>query len=138
MKGSQGFLIGFITFYFISYLFQSIMTFDGGNFFGFERVFVAAISFGILVAMMPSILNFFKIKGSNQALLFGGVVVSFVYFFLGYYALDLFNVRNSGDVVFFHKDLVLSVDDPILVVMLMSLITSGLIVGFQSISGKKK
>jgi hypothetical protein len=135
MKNFYSFLIGFLTFYFISRLFGGILSTSPWN--NFDGVFIVAVLFGILMAFLPTILGFLKIKESNGALLLGGLVINFIFYFLGYYLLKLFTFVEKGKVVFFHRDLAVEVGDKVLGLILISLISSLVIVSLQAL-GKKK
>lgn len=121
-------------FYFIASLFAQVLRFTEGN--NFQGIFVSALIFGLLVAALPSILNFFKIKENNGALLLVGLVVNFLFYFVGSYLLDLFNVV-SGKVVFGVDALTMEVDDKTLGLIVVSLVSSALSVFLEALSQKK-
>ncbi len=136
MKGFYQWLIGFIVFYFIAYIFQNVIRFNSPS-NGFDGVFISATIFGLLVAFLPTILGFFKIKESNGALLLGGLVVNFLFYFLGYYLLNLFAIADSGVVFFFHPATTITITDKVLGLILISLVSSAIIVALQSLNNKK-
>jgi uncharacterized membrane protein YvlD (DUF360 family) len=136
MKGIYEWLIGFIVFYFIAYIFGGILRFAPPS-NNFDGVFIAAFIFGLVVAFLPAILGFFKIKESNGALLLGGLVVNFIFYFLGYYVLNLFSLADEGRVGFFHSALTVTIGDKVLGLILISLVSSAIIVALQSLSKKK-
>ncbi len=136
MKGFYEWFIGFIVFYFIAYIFGGVLQFTAPM-NNFDGVFVAAFIFGLVVAFLPSILGFFKIKENNGALLLGGLVVNFIYYFLGYYVLNLFSLADSGKVGFFHSALTITIGDKVLGLILISLVSSAIIVALQALSKKK-
>lgn len=125
---------GIALFYFIASLFAGILAFTDGN--NFQGIFVSAMVFGVLVAALPSILSFFKIQENNGALLLVGLVVNFLFYFIGSYLLDLFDVI-SGRVVFIFDALTLVVDDKTLGLIVISLVSSALSVLLEALSQKK-
>ena len=135
MKGFYNWLNGFIVFYFIAYIFGGILRFPLLN-SNFDGVFVAAVLFGLVVAIIPMVLGFFKIKETNGALLLGGIVINFIFYFVGYYFLNLFSLADSGKVGFFHSQLIITVSDKVLGLILISLVSSAIIVALQSLSKK--
>jgi len=88
-------------FYFIAVLFGPILEFDGNRLSSesFPEIFVPGLVFAILVAALPTILGFFKINNNTGALLLGGIVINFLFYFIGYYVFDFFNIVQ-GTVVF--------------------------------------
>lgn len=136
MKGFYQWLIGFIVFYFIAYVFQGVLIF-GESAGGFDPVFIAAFLFGIVVAILPAVLGFFKITENNGALLLGGLVINFIFYFLGYYLFNFFELADSGVVTFFHNSIALTIGDKVLGLILISLISSAIIVALQSLNKRK-
>ena len=134
MKHIYNTLLGLMVFYFISKIFGGVMDFSDWN--GFDGIFLSGLLFGVVVAILPAVLGFFKIKENNGALLLGGIVVNFFYYFLGYYLFKLFTVTDSGKVRFFHDSLILTLDDKVIILILISLISSVVIVSFQSMAKK--
>ncbi|MCA9381035.1 hypothetical protein KC678_02120, partial [Candidatus Dojkabacteria bacterium] len=134
-KAFYDWAIGFFVFYCLAYIFGGLLNFTNkGN---FDGVFVSAFVFGLVVAALPAVLGFFKIKGNNGALLLGGLVVNFIFYFLGYYLFGFFTLADKGKVGFFHSSLTISVEDKVLGLILISLVSSAIIVALQSLSKRK-
>lgn len=127
--------IGFFVFYFIQYVFGGILNFANKG--SFDGVFISAFVFGLIVAALPAVLGFFKIKESNGALLMGGLIVNFIFYFLGYYLFKFFTLQETGPVVFFHSSIIFNVQDKVLGLILISLVSSAIIVALQSLSKRK-
>ncbi|MCA9387206.1 hypothetical protein KC669_04195 [Candidatus Dojkabacteria bacterium] len=135
MKVFSDWAIGFFVFYFIAYIFGGLLNFTNkGN---FDGVFISAFVFGLVVAALPAVLGFFKIRESNGALLMGGLVVNFIFYFLGYYLFGFFTLADKGKVSFFHSSLTMGVEDKVLGLILISLVSSAIIVALQSLSKRK-
>jgi hypothetical protein len=135
MKSLYDWAIGFFVFYFLAYIFGGLLIFARQG--SFDGIFVSAFLFGAVVALLPAVLGFFKIKETKGALLMGGLVVNFIFYFVGYYVLTLFELRDAGHIVFFHSSLDISVQDKVLGLILISLLSSAIIVGLQSLSKRK-
>lgn len=134
MKNVYNWALGFFVFFFLVAIFAPIMSFTRWG--DFDGRFISAFLFGIVVAMLPTILGFFKIKENNGALFLIGSMVNFIFYFLGYYALNLFEIAERGTVAFFHSSLRVTVEDKVLALFLISLLSSVIIVSLQSISRK--
>jgi hypothetical protein len=134
MKNVYKTLVNLLAFFFIVSLFINVLIIKGGN--DFSNVILPALIFGVLVAALPSILNFFKIKESTGALLLGGLVVNFIYYFVGYYALDFFTIA-TGRVKFGFEALTLNIDDTTLGLIVVSLVSAALSVILEALSKRK-
>ncbi len=135
MKGVFNVLVGVLVFYFIGYTFSNVITFAAPG--GFQGVFLAGLVFGILVALIPTLLGFLKIKETTGALILGGVVLNFAFYFVGYYLLNMFTIKSSGVVAVFHNSLTIAMNDKVLVLIVMSLFSSIMVVLVQTLSKKK-
>ncbi len=135
MKNLYNFFIGLISFYFIASIFDPIIGFKNSG--GFSGQFISALLFGLLVSALPAILGFFKIKENNGALLLGGLVVNFLFYFLGYYLLKLFTISNTGRIIIFHNSIAINSNDIVLGLILISLFSSLVIILLQTLSKKR-
>lgn len=129
MKTIYNWAVGFFVFFFLAYLFGSLL--DYSKWDNFDGIFVTACLFGVVVAAMPAVLGFFKIRESIGALLLVGLVVNFIFYFLGYYVFGLFKLAEQGRIIFGHSSLYIDVEDKVLGLILISLISSAIIVGLQ-------
>ncbi len=134
MRNLFNLLLGILLFYFIASLFAVILQFDGGN--SFDNIFLPSLMFGILVAALPAILSFFKIRETTGALLLGGFVVNFLFYFVGYYLIKFFDIVN-GRVVFGFDFISINVNDKTLGLILISLVSAGLSVILQILADRK-
>lgn len=134
MKFAYDTFKGILTFFFIVALFEDILVFSGSNLFADK--FIPAMLFGLLVAALPALLGFVKIKDNFGALLIGGIVVNFLFYFIGYYALSFFNIVN-GTVIFGFDTLSVVVNDKTLGLLLISIISSSLVVALEALSRNK-
>lgn len=125
---------GILSFFFIAALFEGILIFSGSN--GFSDKFIPALIFGILVAGLPALLGFIKIKDNFGALLLGGIVVNFLFYFIGYYLVGFFDIIN-GTVIFGFDSLSVVVNDKTLGLLLISIISSSLVVALEALSRNK-
>lgn len=134
MKSFYYGFLGFIVFYFIAFIFGSLVTFNPAG--DFSPVFVSAILFGFLTAFLPTILGFFKIKEGTGPIFLGALVVTFVFFLVGELIL-LLKINSGATVSFFHRSLAITVQSQVLAYVLISLFSSAIIVALYSLSKKK-
>jgi hypothetical protein len=126
-------LVNMLLFFFIVTVFSGI-TVRGGSFL--EKVWVGLL-FGVFMAGVPHVLKFFKLAVSSGSLLLMGVVMSFIFFFIGIYFLDLFNIsRSTVDIgVSFIPEI--SLQDRTMAIVFLSLVSAIMSIGLE-ILGKQK
>ncbi|MDQ6985475.1 MAG: hypothetical protein Q9M91_04920 [Candidatus Dojkabacteria bacterium] len=107
-------------FFFISALFARVLL-SGNN--EFVDILIGGLLFGIVMALMPNILQFMKIKESAWSLILLGIVITFIFFFVGHYVFDFFTI-SAGDVVLSSKTKLFSVSDQTFGLILISMISS--------------
>lgn len=136
MKNVYKAFVNIFIFYFLVSLFNGVLgiLMPGAN--TFVVILIPAIIYGILVAALPTILGFFKIKENTGALLLGGVVVNFLFYFLGHYVFRIFAI-NGGNIVLGIPALAIRVDDQTLGLLIISLLSSLVSVGIEAMSKKK-
>lgn len=134
MKNVYRVVRSIMLFYFLASLFAQILVFPNGN--TLQGIFLPALIFGVLVAALPTILGFFKINDNNGALLLGGLVVNFIFYFLGYYVANMFDIV-AGKIVFFVDPLTMTIDDKTLGLIMISLVSSALSVFLEALSNKR-
>lgn len=112
-------------FFFILRLFAGILVVDRSNELLYQ--FLIAFTFGALTSFVPNILSFFKIKQSTVTSLFLGVIVTFAYFFVGEFALGIFEIAN-GSINLTTSNSILTITDQTFGLIVVSVVSSTAVV----------
>jgi len=80
-----------LLFFFIIAMFTNVRVQEGT----FLDKALVGILFGIFMALVPSILKFFKLPVNGGSLFIMGLVMSFVFYFVSIYFFDLLDVSRS-------------------------------------------
>lgn len=121
-------------FYFIAILFQDIMILGNNE---FSDYLVPGIIFGVIIASLPFLLTFFKLGANTGSIILGSVVIVFMYYFIGYYFLDLFAIAASGSVDFGIDFLKITTQDQTIGLILLSIFSASLNVIMQLLNVQK-
>ncbi len=90
-------LLNMLLFFFLVGIFGNALQVSRGTLI--DKVIVGLI-FGIFMAMIPSMLKFFKLPVSGGSLLLMGIIVSFVFFFLGMYIFNFIVISPKSSITF--------------------------------------
>jgi len=135
MKALYSGAIDILVFFFTLELFGSILKVGNGTFYQ-ELVF--AIVFAGLMYIVPHVLLFFKISASTSTEFLLSALFSFLFFFVGYYALNFVDVSNT---VFDAKIPILqpiNFADKMVVLAAVGVFTAILSAGIQYLNKKKR
>lgn len=123
-------------FYFLIILFNGVLSIlmPGAN--TFIVVAIPAIIYGLLMAGLPSIVSFFKIKVNTGILLIGGIVVNFLFYFVGHYVFKIFAI-NMGTIILGIPALSIKIDDQTIGFLIISLLSSLVSVGVEATSKRR-
>lgn len=128
--------VNITVFYFLVILFNGVLgiLMPGAN--TFIVIAIPAIIYGLLMAALPSIVTFFKIKVNTGVLLLGGIVVNFLFYFLGHYVFRIFLI-NMGTIILGIPALSIRIDDQTIGFLIISLLSSVVSVGIEAASKRK-
>ena len=133
MKFLYIYLRSLFLFYFVASLFNPVLK-AGTN--SFSDLIVSGLIFGLLLALLPQLLSFMKIKENNGALFLGGIVLVFAFYFVSHYAFKLFTIAASKQEVQVWKGVGFTIDDQTLALILISVVSAGLSVIMQVLQKK--
>jgi len=98
---------------------------------------IVALVFGIFMAVIPNILKFFKLPVNAGSLILMGIIVSFVFFFVGLYVFNFITITGQNIVlgISFLDPIVLR--DKTFTLVILSLVAAALSIGLEIMSTKK-
>lgn len=98
---------------------------------------IVALVFGIFMSLIPNILKFFKLPVNPGSLILMGVIVSFVFFFVGLYLFSFINITGQSIVlgISFIDPIVLP--DKTFTLVILSVVAAVFSIGLELMSQKK-
>jgi hypothetical protein len=98
---------------------------------------LVGLLFGLLMAFLPSILKFFKLPVNAGSLMLIGVVAAFIFYFVGFYLIDLFSVSSTAVVETGIKDLDFKMEDRTVAFVVLSVVSATFSMILETISNNK-
>lgn len=124
-----------LLFFFLVEVFAGALVVNRGTVI--DKILVGIV-FGIFMMLIPNILKFFKMPLNSGTLMLVGVIVSFMFFFVGIYVLQIITVAPKAvdlGIAFVQP---IQLTDKTVALVFLSLVSAISSIGMEIISGKSK